>query len=98
MTSVGRSDEAFIREIHEMIRRFADGASWSAMSFDLLRTKEVSMEQVFCVTMSQEDFKTISLMLQVLQHPQCIREQVYDVIVEKLDEMKKDGKIPPDNP
>ena len=91
-------DKALLREVHGMIQRFVDGESSPAMTFDLLRVKEVSMEKVYLTLMTQEDYEVISLMLRVLRHPKCVREQVFDVIVEKLNEMKKDGEIAPDAP
>ncbi len=91
------ADKALIREIDGMVQRYVDGAPWSAMSFDLVRTKELSIEQVFCVLMSHEDFKVISLMLKVVRNKR-IKQQVLDVIVEKLKQVEKEQESSPDDP
>jgi len=89
-----RKDEAFLKELHDMIQRYVDGAAWSALAVDLLRTGDLTMEPVCCVLMSNEDYKTISLLLNVLQKDKKQSERIFQAIVDGMNkaEEEKEGK------
>jgi hypothetical protein len=89
-------DDALAHEMSSMIQRFADGAPWTGVGFDLVRSNEMSMENVFCILMSAEDFKTISFMMQVIQD-KCARERVFEVITKELDIIRKERESLPDD-
>lgn len=62
---------------------YVAGRPWTAVTFDIMRTKdEISMEPVFMLLINQNDWKTISLMMKVMHHPdKDIRSKVYEAIL-----------------
>ena len=86
-------DEALWKEINGMLARYAGGEPWSAITFDLLRTKQLSIEKAYCVLMSDENFKTISLMLEVINSDDHeMRGRVFDAVSEQLKITKKQDR------
>jgi len=85
-----RKDEAFLTELHGMIQRYVDGAAWSALAVDLLRTGDLTMEPVCCVLMSKKDYDTISLMLNVLQKDKKQSEGIFQAIVDAMDKTEEE--------
>lgn len=87
-----RKDEAFLKELHDMIQRYVDGAPWSALAVDLLRTGDLTMEPVCCVLMSKNDYDTISLMLDVLQKDKKQSERIFQAIVDGMKKIEKENQ------
>jgi len=85
-----RNDEAFLKELHDMIQRYVDGAAWSALAVDLLRTGDLTMEPVCCVLMSKNDYDTISLMLNVLQKDKQESERIFQAIVDEMSKIEEE--------
>jgi len=85
-----RKDEAFLKELHDMIQRYVDGAAWSALAVDLLRTGDLTMEPVCCVLMSKNDYDTISLMLNVLQKDKKQSERIFQAIVDGMKKVEEE--------
>ena len=83
-------DKAFLKELHDMIQRYVDGAAWSALAVDLLRTGDLTMEPVCCVLMSNNDYKTISLMLNVLQKDKKQSERIFQAIVDGMKKVEEE--------
>lgn len=85
-----RKDEAFLKELHDMIQRYVDGAAWSALAVDLLRTGDLTMEPVCCVLMSKNNYDTISLMLNVLQKDKKQSERIFQAIVDGMNKTEEE--------
>lgn len=92
------NDEAFMKVIEGMVTDYANGKPWSVMTFDLLRVQSdtPSMEKAFIMMVSDSDYKTLSLLLQVMHFQPGIKERVYEAILTELEQIKKERENAPD--
>lgn len=69
---------------------YVAGRPWTAVAFDIMRVnEEMSMESVTMLLMNQDDWKTISLMMKVMHHPdKDVRSRVYEAIVTAMETEK----------
>lgn len=72
-----------------MVTDYVNGRPWAVMGFDILRAKEITVEKVFCMLMSESDYQTMSLMMQAIHYP-GVKERVFNAVLAELDAIKKE--------
>ncbi len=92
-TSLGMKmtlDKQLADVITGAVNDYVAGRPWTAVSFDIMRVgDEMSMESVFMLLMNQDDWKTISLMMKVINHPdKDVKSRVYEAIVTAIEAEK----------
>ena len=94
-----KNDQEFLKVVNGMVESYANGEPWSALTFDLLRVQGDSptMEKTFIMMVSDDDYRTLSLMLSVMHFRPGIKERVYHAILDELERIKKEMETSPDD-
>jgi hypothetical protein len=86
-------DAEFMYVVRDMVQRFADGEHHTISTFDLLRSKDLTMEKVYLLLVNQSDYQVMALMLRLMQRDESIANRIYRVIAEEVDKMDDEGLL-----